>query len=589
MKRTFHTNLLSKSNQTALKIAVIYFFMGVIWYFIAEKIGDKFYNHNEYHLYIELMIGVVFLLATATVLFYLIRKSLGVYSDVSDKLELQSNLYNLITSNTNDVIWLLDLKENRFKFVSPSVKKMRGLSPEEMIGKPFSEALTRESYQKIKSTLTNLISGYESGNETARIYSIEVDQPRKNGDIINTEAVLTLLKNSDGKVEEILGVSRDITERKLAEEALIAGEKKYRTFIATTTNGFFISDVTGKFLEVNNALCNLTGYSRDELFGMKIGDLDFLESVQSIRQHADQIIKYGPQKFDAKLLGKDGSILSIESSVAYSPDDGGIFYGFVNDLTEKNKMLMEVLKARDEAERSTQLKSEFLAQMSHEIRSPLNVTLSFTNFVRDELKSKLNPVLEESFSAIDTSIRRVIRTIDLILNMSEMQLGTYEPTWKNFDLIKEIFGGIQREYEFAARRKGLDLILQTKLSTAKVYGDQYSVMQIFVNLIDNAIKYTKAGSIEVTIDKDKQRNVVVTVKDTGIGISPEYIPKLFAPFTQEEQGYSRRFEGNGLGLALVKKYCDLNNANIEVQSEKGIGTTFIVTFRRLSKLNVQVN
>ena len=259
------------------------------------------------------------------------------------------------------------------------------------------------------------------------------------------------------------------------------------------------------------------------------------------------------------------------------------------EVAEHVKTEQELKIQKEKAEESNRLKSEFLAQMSHEIRSPLNVTLSFTNFIKDELKNKLTPVLEESFFAIDTSIKRVIRTIDLILNMSEMQLGTYEPTWKNFDLVEEVFNVIQREYEFTARRKGLDLIIQSKLKTAKVYGDQYSVTQIFVNLIDNAIKYTNSGQIGITIDKDKQRNVVVTVKDSGIGISEEYIPKLFVPFTQEEQGYSRRFEGNGLGLALVRKYCDLNNSTISVESKKGFGTTFIITFRRLSKLNVQVN
>ena len=589
MSKTFHKKLLLGSSQTAIKIAVIYFFMGAIWYFTIERIGDKYYSHYEFHSYIELISGTVFLLISAAVLFVLIKKSLKSYAEVADEFETQRDLYNLITANTNDVIWLLSIPKNKFKFVSPSVQRLRGFSPEEVIEKPFVDSLTNKSYQQINKIIIDLKKDYENGNESARTHTVEVDQQCKDGSIINTEVVITLLKNRDGKVTEVLGVSRDVTERKLTEEALVNSEKKYRTIIETTMNGFFISNTGGTFLEVNDSLCQLTGYTRSELFQMKINDLDFLETTQNIKERAEQIMKFGPQKFESKLLAKNGTVLSIETSVAYSPDGGGIFYGFINNVTEKNKMLMEVLKARDEAERSTQLKSEFLAQMSHEIRSPLNVTLSFTNFIKDELKNKLTPVLEESFFAIDTSIKRVIRTIDLILNMSEMQLGTYEPTWKNFDLVEEVFNVIRREYEFTARRKGLDLIIQSKLKTAKVYGDQYSVTQIFVNLIDNAIKYTNFGQIEITIDKDKQRNVVVTVKDSGIGISEEYIPKLFVPFTQEEQGYSRRFEGNGLGLALVKRYCDLNNSTISVESKKGFGTTFIITFRRLSKLNVQVN
>lgn len=841
MKKTYQKKLFPHSNKTAIKVVLIYLLLAVIWNFASEYTGYYYFDHVENHHYIEILINLIFFTSTAIVLFLLIKQSIRNYREVNQKLETQIDLYNLIASNTNDVIWLLNLLEGKFKFVSPAVQKLRGFTPEEVIAKPFEESFTKESYDLIGKNLSVIVNDYERGNESARTQTVEVDQPRKDGSIVNTEVVVTLLKNKDGKVTEVLGISRDITgriktknsiveseeqyrrlvefspdavfvhtdgrfvfsnhagakllgarepqeiygkqimdfvqhkyqplvaqrigtlqkgsrvplieekfvrldgktvdvevsaspltfydkpsiqviardiserkttekeiallnerlshaanlafmgvwdwdlqknittwddkmfeiyglskivpmpndvwmrtihpddsqiverslrktissgipdyvefrivrpvdgatrfisaahgiardengivsrligsniditEHKKAEEFLLHNERKYHNIIETALNGFFILDVKGKIHEVNDAFCQMSGYKREELLKMEIQDLDFLETPRSIREHGEQIIKFGPQKFETKFPARNGSVISAEVSLAYSPDDGGIFYGFVNNLTEKNKMLMEVLKARDEAERSTQLKSEFLAQMSHEIRSPLNVTLSFTNYMKEELKSKLSPELEESFFAIDTSIKRVIRTIDLILNMSEMQVGTYEPTWRNFDLFEEVFKGIQREYDFSAKQKGLDLTFTNNVKSAKVYGDQYSVVQIFANLIDNAIKYTNIGQIDVTIDKDKQRNLTVKVKDTGIGISKEYLSKLFLPFTQEEQGYSRRFEGNGLGLALVKRYCDLNNATISVESYKGMGTTFIVTFRRLSKLNVEVN
>ena len=97
-------------------------------------------------------------------------------------------------------------------------------------------------------------------------------------------------------------------------------------------------------------------------------------------------------------------------------------------------------------------------------------------------------------------------------------------------------------------------------------------------MIDNAIKYTKKGKIEILLGKNKTGNIMVEVKDTGIGMSKEFLPRLFKPFTQEDQGYSRSFDGNGLGLDLVKKYCEINNAVIEVESEKNVGSTFRIIF-----------
>ena len=127
-------------------------------------------------------------------------------------------------------------------------------------------------------------------------------------------------------------------------------------------------------------------------------------------------------------------------------------------------------------------------------------------------------------------------------------------------------------------KKGVELKFVCKHENPVMKGDRYSINQIFINLMDNAIKYTEHGSIKISIDKNNEGKITVIIEDTGIGISNEYLPFLFEPFSQEEHGYTRRFEGNGLGLALVKKYCEMNNASIYVESRKGKGTKFSVSF-----------
>lgn len=245
---------------------------------------------------------------------------------------------------------------------------------------------------------------------------------------------------------------------------------------------------------------------------------------------------------------------------------------------ELRKYSMELLAAKEKAELSDRLKTEFLAQISHEIRTPVNSAISYTNLIRDELKDMLTPELNDYFNAINSANKRLIRTIDLILNMSEIQIGTYQPIFRNTDLIKCIFNDICTEYANLAKKKGLIFNFECRLNDPQIYCDQYSVNQIFINLVDNALKYTKSGSIDVTIDKDKHDHISVCVSDTGIGMSPEFMDRIFEPFRQEEHGYTRRFDGNGLGLAIVKNYCDINGACISVTSEKHKGSSFTVTF-----------
>lgn len=243
-------------------------------------------------------------------------------------------------------------------------------------------------------------------------------------------------------------------------------------------------------------------------------------------------------------------------------------------VKEKTKQLIE---AKERAEKSDKLKSEFLAQISHEIRSPLNVILNFAGLVKTDLAGKLDADQQDYFKFIDSSGKRLMRTIDLVINASEMHLGTYEPSFTEFKLIEEIVEKIRDEYQMMAEEKGLEFRYETDNSEIIIMGDNYSIFQIFVNLMENAIKYTIKGYICLAIEGDSNR-MKVSIEDTGIGISEEYLENLFEPFMQEERGYSRRYEGNGLGLSLVKKYCDLNGIEIKVESRKGTGTKFSLTF-----------
>jgi signal transduction histidine kinase len=165
-----------------------------------------------------------------------------------------------------------------------------------------------------------------------------------------------------------------------------------------------------------------------------------------------------------------------------------------------------------------------------------------------------------------------------LLNLSEIQAGTYEPIFERFDIYADILGKIIVNYKKQAKDKGVKIGTEINTDTTEIIADLYTVEQIFTQLIDNAVKYTNDGEIKIKVSLNTDDQLVVEVSDTGIGIRNEYIKELFAPFSQEEMGYTRKYEGNGIGLALVKSYCDLNGATIEVESEKGKGSTFRVVF-----------
>lgn len=251
----------------------------------------------------------------------------------------------------------------------------------------------------------------------------------------------------------------------------------------------------------------------------------------------------------------------------------------VQEIEERKKARAELIKAKEKAEKSDRLKTEFLAQISHEIRTPINTIINFSRLLKENMRSELTEFEKECFEKMEHGGDRIIRTVDLIINMSELQTGSYEGMFTTVRLGDQVLNRVYQTFLDKARRKDLELILNLPSEDIYIIADKYSLEQIFSNLIDNAVKYTESGKIVIDLFLNSEEHACVSIADTGIGISREYVNNLFTPFSQEEQGYTRRYEGNGLGLALVYKYCEINGAEIIVDSSKGKGTTFTIIFK----------
>ena len=394
--------------------------------------------------------------------------------------------------------------------------------------------------------------------------------------------------------DKIGELNLEINQRRLAEHSLKQSEKQFRLLFERAPIGMVISSPDDKILKVNNAFCLSLGYNEEELKNKKASELTYLDDQPNYIKLYKQLLEENLSHiyFENRFIRKDKEIIYtiVESVLVRAGDEKPHhFISQVIDITERKKVERELVKAKEKAEESDIMKTAFLAQMSHEIRTPLNVILAATPILADELPegNEENDLLLDS---ITNAGKRLQRTIDMILNMSSVQSGNYQPDLEEVDLNTEMKKLIE-EFNQLINSKKLDLNFYNKADDSTILADKYTVNQIFQNLIGNAVKYTPQGYVDITLFGKDKHNICVEIKDSGIGMSREYMEKLFTPFSQEDSGHKRKFEGNGLGLALVKKYVELNNADISVDSVKDQGTAFTVTFKNLlwHKLNSENN
>ncbi len=348
--------------------------------------------------------------------------------------------------------------------------------------------------------------------------------------------------------------------------------------------GIIVTDLIGIIIFANNSWKTMHGYSEDiDLKGIHISNFfteeDFTNVILPLYE---KVIIQKKANIIVNSLSKNKILIPTEITSTLLIDVNENNVGIIFIAIDKTKQLEAeklLIEAKENAEKSDKLKTEFLAQMSHEIRTPLNNIVSFSSLIREEVESKISSELARGFNVIDEASKRIIRTIELILNVSELQTGNYHLNIKSLDIVEDVLKNVYYENKVYAQLKDLEFLLTVKTNQTIINADQYSLEQTFSHLVNNAIKFNYEGKVEIVVYINDINLLCVDVIDTGIGISDEFLPNLFQPFTQEDIGYTRKYEGNGLGLTLVKKYCELNNAEVNVKSKKNIGTTFTVIFK----------
>lgn len=234
----------------------------------------------------------------------------------------------------------------------------------------------------------------------------------------------------------------------------------------------------------------------------------------------------------------------------------------------------ELQSAKEKAEATSRMKSEFLALISHEIRTPLNIILGNLEVLKYEIdKDKLKEI-EDITDSIKLGSKRLIRTVEMIVLYSELASGSYNKTEKFLNVNNMLFS-LVNNYKKDMELKGLRVNTDCTATTGIIKADERLIEELLTQIIENAIKFTNNGSVSFCIE-NKGTGIVILIQDTGIGISKEFMIDLFKPFHQEDMTISRGFEGNGLGLAIARKCCDISEFELNIESEKNKGTKVLI-------------
>ncbi|MCK6605040.1 MAG: PAS domain S-box protein [Ignavibacteriaceae bacterium] len=495
----------------------------------------------------------------------------AVMKDVTEikKNEEMVKRLSLAIEQTADTIFITN-RNGVIEYVNSALLNIYGYDRDEVVGhnpRIFKSGIKdRDFYKTMWDTI---ISG-----ETFRA---EVINKRKDGTYAFEDRNITPVKDEEGNISHFLSVGRDITERKLAEITQKKSERRFSNILKTAQDGFLIVNQEGYITEVNDAYCSMTGYTRSELLKMHITRLDVNEDLESSGERIKQLTLNGSGRWEAVHRRKDGSLFYVEVSVTMSQTDDNSMISFLKDITDRKKLIEELVSARDKAEEMNSLKSNFLANMSHELRTPLIGVIGYAEIMTDMVKD--SDVLDMA-QTIFNSGHRLLRTLNLILDLSRIESNRQEIDYQEMNVSEAVSESV-RIYENIIRAKNLQININLPDQPLVWELDPGMFDTILSNILDNAVKFTNEGGISVSVTvmvSGGERNLSVEVKDTGIGIDENSLALIFEEFRQASEGMSRIHEGTGLGLTITKKYVDLLRGRIEVESTPGEGSSFRLVF-----------
>jgi PAS domain S-box-containing protein len=377
--------------------------------------------------------------------------------------------------------------------------------------------------------------------------------------------------------QRIADLERENAAQSEAMRRLRTQEQRYRGLIESQHDLIVRTGRDGRFSFVNDAYCQILGKPQEELLGQAFADFIYPEDLPAVIATVEALNRPPHRTLvENRVPTRDGwRWYAWESSVVWDAA------GNIVETQAIGRDISAYKQALEDLEHALRLKDEFLATMSHELRTPLNVILGMTEALQSDLYGTLTNKQYSVMATIESSGRHLLAMINDILDLSKIEAGKETLTIKSVAIVPLCRSSVEFVQQEAGRKR-ITFVQSIDPGATTMLADERRLRQILLNLLNNAVKFTPDGGqvgLEVTTD-EQQQTVVFTVWDTGIGIAPEHMQRIFQPFVQLDSGLSRQHGGTGLGLALVARLVELHGGDIAVASEVERGSRFTVTLPR---------
>ena len=497
----------------------------------------------------------------------------AIIRDVSERQRADAERRRILAALnvTTDGIFMFEYTSLQHIYVNSGATEQIGYTEEELLQMTPLDFKIEYSKESFRALLNPLVNGERSS------ITIETVHRHKNGQKIQVEIIFQTAKlEEENKV--IVAVVRNITERKLAEEALHLSEERFRELYENSTFGIYRTARNGQIILANPALIKLLGFETFEELEERNLEIEGYGSDLSREEFVTKIEVDGKvTDIEAVWIKKDGTRIYVRESAKLIIDKntGEHFYdGTVEDVSGKKQVELERI-ARQAAEEANKTKSIFLANMSHEIRTPLNSIIGFSDMLYSSFEGGK---AKSQVDSIRNSGRNLLRIINDILDLSKIEAGKmeFQPEPVRFE---KLIGELDVMFKQRAQEKDISFFIEIeKKIPAVLRMDETRVRQILFNLLGNAMKFTQRGSVILSVNvvqgKKGEIDLEITVEDTGIGIPEDQLERIFEPFTQQEGQLEKQYGGTGLGLSITQRLVETMGGSITVESQMGKGSIF---------------
>jgi len=488
-----------------------------------------------------------------------------------EKLRQREENYRLLVENQNELVVKVDA-DGRFLFVNPTYCKTFGKCEEELLGQSFLPLVHEEDQAATAKAMESLLHPPHTVYIEQRAMTVAGWRWLAWSD----RAIL----DEKGRVEAVVGVGRDITERKQVKNELRDSKEKLQNIFDNSSEWIWEMDLAGRHTYSNKRLSELLGYSLEDFMGKEFLSYLHQDDLLEVEETLPVLIaeKQGWSGWVLRWRHRDGSYRYLESNAKPVFNAAGEMVGYCGadrDVTERKASEVALQAATQAAEAANRAKSVFLAKVSHEIRTPLTAIVGYGELMED---ADLNPEHRKYLASINAASNTLSLLINDILDLSKIDAG--ELVVKQHDLhlrsLVEKLADVQKQQ---VAEKGLAFAVSIGADVPdSLVGDPLRIQQILINLLGNAIKFTEKGTISIAVavaEESSDRVLLdISVKDTGIGIAADLHERIFDPFVQGFDANGHQYAGSGLGLSISRSLADLMGGTVELESQEGVGSSF---------------